>query len=54
MITVLIQFFCSQQKILIEYIMLDAINDEEQHAHQLGKLLEALPSVTFKVLSCFV
>ncbi|XP_021892394.1 uncharacterized protein LOC110810499 isoform X2 [Carica papaya] len=35
----------SQQKILIEYIMLDGINDEEQHAHQLGKLLE-----TFQVV----
>ncbi|EEF34915.1 catalytic, putative [Ricinus communis] len=31
----------SQQKIFIEYIMLDGVNDEEQHAHQLGKLLEA-------------
>ncbi|PIN07562.1 23S rRNA (adenine(2503)-C(2))-methyltransferase [Handroanthus impetiginosus] len=30
----------SQQKIFIEYIMLDGVNDEEQHAHQLGKLLE--------------
>lgn len=29
----------SQQKIFIEYIMLDGINDEEQHAHLLGKLL---------------
>lgn len=36
----------SQQKILIEYIMLDGVNDEEQHAHQLGKLLE-----TFQVVS---
>ncbi|KAG8368488.1 hypothetical protein BUALT_Bualt15G0050600 [Buddleja alternifolia] len=35
----------SQQKIFIEYIMLDGINDEEQHAHQLGKLLE-----TFQVV----
>ncbi|KAL0559766.1 hypothetical protein IC582_000134 [Cucumis melo] len=35
----------SQQKILIEYIMLDGVNDEEQHAHQLGKLLE-----TFQVI----
>ncbi|KAE8008082.1 hypothetical protein FH972_004629 [Carpinus fangiana] len=35
----------SQQKILIEYIMLDGVNDEEQHAHQLGKLLE-----TFQVV----
>ncbi|PIA44177.1 hypothetical protein AQUCO_01700059v1 [Aquilegia coerulea] len=30
----------SKQKIFIEYIMLDGINDEEQNAHQLGKLLE--------------
>ncbi|KAK7266848.1 hypothetical protein RIF29_19505 [Crotalaria pallida] len=30
----------SLQKILIEYIMLDGVNDEEQHAHQLGKLLD--------------
>lgn len=36
----------SQQKILIEYIMLDGVNDQEQHAHQLGKLLE-----TFQVVS---
>lgn len=36
----------SQQKILIEYIMLDGVNDEEEHAHQLGKLLE-----TFQVVS---
>ncbi|XP_057464702.1 uncharacterized protein LOC130754496 isoform X2 [Actinidia eriantha] len=35
----------SQQKIFIEYIMLDGVNDEEQHAHQLGKLLE-----TFEVV----
>lgn len=35
----------SQQNILIEYIMLDGVNDEEQHAHQLGKLLETLQSV---------
>ncbi|KAJ1388356.1 Radical SAM [Sesbania bispinosa] len=35
----------SLQKILIEYIMLDGVNDEEQHAHQLGKLLE-----TFQVI----
>ncbi|XP_052192689.1 uncharacterized protein LOC127801515 isoform X2 [Diospyros lotus] len=35
----------SQQKIFIEYIMLDGVNDEEQLAHQLGKLLE-----TFEVL----
>ncbi|KAK2974478.1 hypothetical protein RJ640_018643 [Escallonia rubra] len=30
----------SQQKIFIEYIMLDGVNDEEQHAHQLARLLE--------------
>ncbi|XP_044476940.1 dihydrolipoyllysine-residue succinyltransferase component of 2-oxoglutarate dehydrogenase complex 2, mitochondrial-like isoform X4 [Mangifera indica] len=30
----------SQQKIFIEYVVLDKVNDEEPHAHQLGKLLE--------------
>ncbi|KDP44495.1 hypothetical protein JCGZ_16328 [Jatropha curcas] len=35
----------SQQRIFIEYIMLDGVNDEEQHANQLGKLLE-----TFEVV----
>lgn len=35
----------SQQKIFIEYIMLDGVNDEEEHAHQLGKLLD-----TFEVV----
>ncbi|CAI8587287.1 unnamed protein product [Vicia faba] len=35
----------SLQKILIEYIMLDGVNDEEHHAHLLGKLLE-----TFEVV----
>lgn len=35
----------SQQKILIEYILLDGVNDEEQHAQQLGQLLE-----TFEVV----
>ncbi|XP_010272513.1 PREDICTED: uncharacterized protein LOC104608267 isoform X2 [Nelumbo nucifera] len=35
----------SQQKIFIEYIMLNGVNDEEKHAHQLGKLLE-----TFQVV----
>ncbi|XP_044476927.1 uncharacterized protein LOC123204387 [Mangifera indica] len=29
-----------QQKIFVEYIVLDKVNDEEPHAHQLGKLLE--------------
>lgn len=45
----LICFFFSQQKIFIEYIMLDGVNDEEQHAHQLGKLLETFESVSFKL-----
>ncbi|THU64897.1 hypothetical protein C4D60_Mb01t31340 [Musa balbisiana] len=35
----------TQQKVFVEYIMLDGVNDHEQHAHQLGKLL-----VTFKVV----
>ncbi|OAY71844.1 uncharacterized protein LOC109721303 [Ananas comosus] len=35
----------SKQTIFIEYIMLDGINDQEQHAHQLGKLLETLKAV---------
>lgn len=35
----------SQQKIFIEYIMLDGVNDEEQHAHQLGNLLQTLEVV---------
>ncbi|KAJ4966396.1 hypothetical protein NE237_018245 [Protea cynaroides] len=35
----------SKQKIFIEYIMLDGVNDEEQHAHQLGKLLQTLEVV---------
>ncbi|CAN6712492.1 unnamed protein product [Malus baccata var. baccata] len=34
------------EKIFIEYIMLDGMNDEKQHAHQLGKLLE-----TFQVIN---
>ncbi|TXG59397.1 hypothetical protein EZV62_013970 [Acer yangbiense] len=36
----------SQQNFFIEYIMLYGVNDEELHAHQLGKLLE-----TFQVVS---
>ena len=39
-------FNFSQQKIFIEYIMLDGVNDQEQHAHQLGKLLETLQVVS--------
>ncbi|XP_020584207.1 uncharacterized protein LOC110027216 isoform X1 [Phalaenopsis equestris] len=35
----------SQQKIFIEYIMLDGVNDLERHAHQLGKLLQTLEVV---------
>ncbi|KAF9665936.1 hypothetical protein SADUNF_Sadunf16G0177000 [Salix dunnii] len=34
-----------KQKIFIEYIMLDGVNDEEHHAHQLGKLLETFDVV---------
>ncbi|KAK4340159.1 hypothetical protein RND71_041621 [Anisodus tanguticus] len=37
-----------QQNIFIEYIMLDGVNDEEQQAHQLGKLLETFQVVSFK------
>ncbi|XP_078441803.1 radical SAM superfamily protein [Wolffia australiana] len=33
------------QKILIEYIMLDGVNDQEQHAHSLGKVMEPLQVV---------
>lgn len=35
----------SQQKIFIEYIMLEGVNDQEQHAHQLGELLGMLQVV---------
>ncbi|KNA22018.1 hypothetical protein SOVF_037890 [Spinacia oleracea] len=35
----------SQQKIFIEYIMLDGVNDDELQAQQLGKLLETLEVV---------
>ncbi|KAJ0249109.1 Radical SAM superfamily protein [Hirschfeldia incana] len=35
----------SQQKIFIEYIMLDGVNDQEENAHQLGELLK-----TFQVV----
>lgn len=40
----------SLQKILIEYIMLDGVNDEEQHAHLLGKLLETFEVVNTQTL----
>jgi len=33
------------QAIFIEYIMLDGVNDQEEHAHQLGKLLETFKAV---------
>ncbi|RVW25722.1 Dual-specificity RNA methyltransferase RlmN [Vitis vinifera] len=44
----------SGQKIFIEYIMLDEVNDEEQHAHQLGKLLETFQVVRsiFQITAC--
>ncbi|PWZ57760.1 putative dual-specificity RNA methyltransferase RlmN 2 [Zea mays] len=35
----------SKQTIFIEYIMLDGLNDQEEHAHQLGKLLETFKAV---------
>nr|TKV97600.1 hypothetical protein SEVIR_9G505100v2 [Setaria viridis] len=35
----------SNQTIFIEYIMLDGVNDQEEHAHQLGKLLETFKAV---------
>ncbi|XP_044476938.1 dihydrolipoyllysine-residue succinyltransferase component of 2-oxoglutarate dehydrogenase complex 2, mitochondrial-like isoform X2 [Mangifera indica] len=41
----------SQQKIFIEYVVLDKVNDEEPHAHQLGKLLETSQVVTIDVAS---
>lgn len=47
--THLFSFLCSGsslQKIFIEYIMLDGVNDEELQAHQLGKLLETLEVVS--------
>jgi hypothetical protein len=42
--------YYSLQKILIEYIMLDGVNDEEQHAHLLGKLLETFEVVNTQTL----
>ncbi|XP_044476959.1 uncharacterized protein LOC123204397 isoform X1 [Mangifera indica] len=39
----------SQQKVFIEYILLDKVNDEEPHAHQLGKLLETSQVLVAKV-----
>ena len=38
-------FHCSKQTIFIEYIMLDGVNDQEEHAHKLGKLLENFKAV---------
>ncbi|CAL4938129.1 unnamed protein product [Urochloa decumbens] len=35
----------SNRTIFIEYIMLDGVNDQEEHAHQLGKLLETFKAV---------
>lgn len=34
--------------------MLDGVNDEEQHAHQLGKLLETFDVVSFNNAPSFV
>uniref|UniRef100_A0A453IPP1 Ribosomal RNA large subunit methyltransferase N n=1 Tax=Aegilops tauschii subsp. strangulata TaxID=200361 RepID=A0A453IPP1_AEGTS len=33
------------ETIFIEYIMLDGVNDQEEHAHKLGKLLENFKAV---------
>ncbi|XP_044476957.1 probable dual-specificity RNA methyltransferase RlmN isoform X2 [Mangifera indica] len=41
----------SQQKIFIECVVLDKVNDKEPHAHQLGKLLETSQLVTIDVAS---
>ncbi|KAJ4750744.1 Dual-specificity RNA methyltransferase RlmN [Rhynchospora pubera] len=41
----------SNQTVFVEYIMLDGVNDQEQHAHQLGKLLENLKSVGYTCCS---
>ena len=51
-----IVFTFSQQKIFIEYIMLDGVNDEEQHAHKLGKLLETFEvvSINFSLSMCIL
>ncbi|CAI9293306.1 unnamed protein product [Lactuca saligna] len=38
----------SQQKIFSDYIMLDGVNDEEQHAHQLGRLLDTFEVVRMR------
>ncbi|KHN30434.1 Ribosomal RNA large subunit methyltransferase N, partial [Glycine soja] len=44
----------SLQKIFIEYIMLDGVNDEEHHAHQLGKLVvNLIPFNSIGTLSQF-
>lgn len=42
----------SQQKIFIKYIMLAGVNDEEEHAHQLGKLLDTFQVVSFLCIPC--
>jgi adenine C2-methylase RlmN of 23S rRNA A2503 and tRNA A37 len=43
-------FHHSKQTIFIEYIMLDGVNDQEEHAHQLCKLLETFKVVSYVVL----
>ncbi|RZC31679.1 Dual-specificity RNA methyltransferase RlmN, partial [Glycine soja] len=44
----------SLQKIFIEYIMLDGVNDEEHHAHQLGKLSRDISSGKYSTASSFL
>uniref|UniRef100_A0A804LFI7 Radical SAM core domain-containing protein n=2 Tax=Zea mays TaxID=4577 RepID=A0A804LFI7_MAIZE len=44
----------SKQTIFIEYIMLDGVNDQEEHAHQLGKLLETFKAVRHYHITAFL
>jgi len=46
-------FHHSNQIIFIEYIMLDGVNDQEEHAHQLGKLLETFKAVRHYYITSF-
>lgn len=46
-------FHHSKRTIFIEYIMLDGVNDQEEHAHQLGKLLETFKAVRHCYITSF-
>jgi adenine C2-methylase RlmN of 23S rRNA A2503 and tRNA A37 len=37
---VLVAAWCSASGVLVEYVMLDGVNDAEEHAEQLGTLLQ--------------